>query len=105
MVSLFVNGHFLASTVARSGGPTHIEQPLPDGLAGTVANISVVVQRRSAPGDCRFEPQGYPAQILGSSAVILSPAGTPHDFADFATRWTDGIEVLVPRARRRTSAT
>jgi hypothetical protein len=96
VVSLFINGHFLASTVAATDGPTHLEQPLPEGLVGTVANINVVVQRRSAAGDCRFEPQGYPAQILGSSAVILSPSGMPHDFADLATRWANGIEVLVP---------
>ena len=54
------------------------------------------MQRRSAAGDCRFLPQGYPAQILGSSTVVLSPAGTAHDFADLATRWTDGVEVMVP---------
>jgi len=96
VVSLFVNGHFLTSTVAAVDGPTHLEQPLPEGLVGTVANVNVVVQRRSAAGDCRFEPQGYPAQILGSSALILSHAGTPHDFADLATRWTDGVEVLLP---------
>src|SRR6185312_13065880 len=57
---------------------------------------SLVVQRRSAAGDCRFEPQGYPAQILGSSAAVLSPAGAPHDFSDFATLWTNGVEVLLP---------
>jgi hypothetical protein len=96
VVSLFVNGHLLASTVAASDGPTHLDQSLPEGLVGTVSNIDVVVQRRSAAGDCRFEPQGYPAQILDSSAVILSPAGTPHDFSDLATRWSDGVEVLVP---------
>jgi hypothetical protein len=96
VVSLFINGHFMTSAVAVNDGPTRLEQTIPDGLAGTVANINVVVQRRSAAGDCRFEPQGYPAQILGSSAVILSPAGSPHDFADFASRWTDGVEVMVP---------
>jgi hypothetical protein len=55
------------------------------------------VQRRSAQGDCRFEPQGYPAQILGSSSVVLAPAD-PHadDFADLAPRWAAGVEVLLP---------
>ncbi len=96
VLSLFINGHFLSSTVAASGEPTRIEQALPEGLVGTAANIKVVVQRRSAAGDCRFLPQGYPAQILGSSVVILAPAGTARDFADLATRWTDGVEVMVP---------
>jgi hypothetical protein len=98
VVSLFVNGHFLTSTVAAVDGPTHLEQPLPEGLIGTTANINVVVQRRSAAGDCRFEPQGYPAQILGSSAAILSRATKPHDFSDLVTHWTNGVEVLVPPA-------
>jgi hypothetical protein len=57
------------------------------------------VQRRSAQGDCRFEPQGYPAEILGSSSVILSPAGSvAEDFSDLATLWANGIEVLIPPA-------
>jgi hypothetical protein len=56
-----------------------------------------VVQRRSAQGDCRFEPTGYPAEILGSSSVILAPAGAvAQDFSDLSTLWAKGIEVLVP---------
>ena len=56
-----------------------------------------MVQRRSAQGDCRFEPQGYPAQILDSSAVVLA-AGDPEvqDFSDLALRWADGLAVLLP---------
>jgi hypothetical protein len=56
-----------------------------------------VVQRRSAQGDCRFEPQGYPAQVLGSSAVVLVDAtAKPHDFADLSAWWASGIEVWLP---------
>jgi len=99
VVSAFVNERLLASTVASSSEPTRLDFALPDGLVGTVANIRVVIQRRSALGDCRFEPQGYPAEILGSSAVILStPASAAEDFADFATFWANGVEVLVPTA-------
>jgi len=101
VLSLFINGRFLASTVAANGEPTRIEQSLPEGLVGTVANINVVVQRRSAAGDCRFLPQGYPAQILASSVVELSPAGTPHDFADITTLWTDGVDVMLPAQAAR----
>jgi hypothetical protein len=58
-----------------------------------------VVQRHSAQGDCRFEPLGYPTQILGSIALVLTGAGGGlHDFADLATRWADGIQVFVPAA-------
>lgn len=97
VVSAFVNERLLASTVAAIGEPTRLDFPLPDGLVGTAANIRVVVQRRSAQGDCRFEPQGYPAEILGSSSIILSTAGSmAEDFSDLATLWANGIEVLVP---------
>ena len=98
VVSVFVNEKLLASTVAAQDEATRLDIPLPPGLIDTVANVRAVVQRRSAQGDCRFEPQGYPAQILGSSAVILSPAEGIHDFADLATRWTNGVVVLVPPA-------
>jgi hypothetical protein len=97
VVSAFVNERLLASTVAAIGEPTRLDFPLPDGLVGTVANLRTVVQRRSSQGDCRFEPQGYPAEILGSSSVVLSTAnGVAEDFSDLAALWADGVEVLVP---------
>lgn len=99
VVSAFVNERLLSSTVAAIGEPTRLDLSLPDGLVGTVANIRAVVQRRSAQGDCRFEPQGYPAEILGSSSIILAPAGSvAEDFSDLATMWANGVEVLVPAA-------
>ena len=53
----------------------------------------------SAQGDCRIEPQGYPAQILASSAVVLASAtGPARDFSDLAARWANGIEVLLSRS-------
>ena len=80
------------------GAPTHLDIALPAGLIGGAANIRIVVQRRSAQGDCRFEPQGYPAQILASSAVVLAAAAGPaHDFSDLAARWANGVEVLMSR--------
>jgi hypothetical protein len=96
VVSVFVNERLIASAVANQGEPTRIDLPLPDGLVGIIANVRAVVQRRSPQGDCRFEPQGYPAQILGSSTVVLTPAGTAHDFSDLATRWTNGVEIMLP---------
>jgi cellulose synthase operon protein B len=97
VVSAYVNERLLASTVAAIGEPTRLDFVLPDGLVGSVANIRTVIQRRSSQGDCRFEPQGYPAEILGSSMVILSgTASVAHDFSDLATLWANGVEVLVP---------
>jgi hypothetical protein len=97
VVSAFVNDRLLGSTVATSGETTRLDMPLPDGLAGTNANVRAVVQRDSAQGDCRFEPQGFPAQILGSSALVLAAADGPaHDFSDLVARWSGGLELLLP---------
>jgi hypothetical protein len=97
VISVFVNERLLASSVAAVGEPTRLDFPLPDGLVGSVANIRTVIQRRSLQGDCRFEPQGFPAQMLGSSSVILSAAeSVARDFSDFATLWANGVEILVP---------
>jgi len=99
VLSVYVNERLLGSTVATAGETTHLDLALPSGLVGTSANIRAIVQRRSAQGDCRFEPLGYATQILGSSALVLTPAdGGLHDFSDLATRWASGVEVLVPAA-------
>ena len=97
VVSAFVNERLLGSTVAATGEATHLDLLLPDGLVGTIANIRVLIQRDSAQGDCRFEPQGYPAQILGSSALVLTDAAaSPHDFSDLTSRFSQQLEILLP---------
>ncbi len=97
VVSAFVNERLLGSTVAATAEPTRLDLELPEGLIGTLADIRAVVQRRSAQGDCRFEPQGYPAQILGSSLLTLETAPSRAvDFSDLVPRWRNGIEVMLP---------
>jgi hypothetical protein len=103
VVSVFVNERLLGSAVAATGEATgeatHLDLPLPDGLIGTIANVRVLVQRDSAQGDCRIEPQGYPAQILGSSSLILDNAnGVPHDFSDLTPRFDRELELDLPDA-------
>jgi hypothetical protein len=97
VVSAFVNERLLGSTVAATGEATHLDLLLPDGLVGTVANVHVLIQRDSTQGDCRIEPQGYPVQILGSSALVLTDAdATPHDFSDLTSRFSQRLEILLP---------
>jgi hypothetical protein len=97
VVSAFINDRLLGSAVASIGEPTHLDLELPPGLFGSIANVRALVQRDSAQGDCRFEAQGYPAQILGSSALVLaSAAGPPHDFSDLTAHFARGISLLVP---------
>ena len=99
VVSVFVNERLLGSTVAATGEATHLDLPLPDGLVGTIANVRAVIERDSAQGDCRFEPQGYPAQLLGSSSLVLtSTDGAAHDFSDLAPRFEHGLQLLLPVA-------
>jgi hypothetical protein len=97
VVSVFVNERMLGSTVAAISEVTHLDLPLPDGLVGTSANVRALVQRDSPQGDCRFEPQGYPAQLLGSSSLVLgSTDGAAHDFSDLSPRFEHGLELLLP---------
>jgi hypothetical protein len=97
VISAYVNEQLLGSRLAAIGDTTHLDLPLPGGLVGTTLNIRALVQRRSAQGDCRFEPQGYPARILGSSGLVLAAANArASDFSDLAARWMDGVEVLLP---------
>jgi hypothetical protein len=99
VVSVFVNERLLGSTVAATGEPTHLDLQLPEGLAGAITNVRALVQRDSAQGDCRFDPQGYPAQILGSSSLVLETAdGTPHDFSDLTSRFAPGLALHLPAA-------
>jgi hypothetical protein len=99
VVSVFVNERLLGSTVAATGEPTRLDLLLPEGLAGTTTNVRALVQRDGAQGDCRFEPQGYPAQILGSSSLLLDHAdGAPHDFSDLISRFAKGLDLRLPSA-------
>jgi hypothetical protein len=99
VVSVFVNERLLGSTVAATGEATHLDLALPDGLVGTIANVRAVIERDSPQGDCRFEPQGYPAQLLGSSSLVLAGSdGAAHDFSDLAPRFEHGLQLLLPVA-------
>lgn len=99
VVSAFINERLVDSAVAATGEATRLDIPRADGLIGATASVRVVVQRRSAQGDCRFEPQGYPAQILGSSAIVLERADTSaQDFSDLVPHWANGVEISLPQA-------
>lgn len=97
VTSVFVNERLLGSLVAQTDAPTRFDLPLPDGLVGTVANVRATIQRPSTQGDCRFDPQGYPAQILGTSSLVLAAApAVAHDFSDLVPSFAGGFEVLLP---------
>lgn len=98
VINVFVNERLIGSALAAEQ-PTHLDLQLPPGLVGAVANIRVVVQRRLNNGDCRFEPQSYPVQVLGSSAIMLEDVGERvQDFSDLAAFWANGLEILLPRS-------
>jgi hypothetical protein len=98
VVSAYINDHLVDSVVAVTGARTRLDIPLPDGMIGTTASVRALVQRRSAQGDCRFEPQGYPAQILGSSALVLKSAGPQvRDFSALVPHWVNGLDIVLPQ--------
>ena len=99
VVSAFVNDHLLGSTVAATAEVTHLDLALPEGLIGKLVNVRVVIERDTAQGECRFPSQGYPAQLLGSSALMLTAAEfSARDFSDLTPQFAAGIDVLLPDA-------
>lgn len=96
VVSAFVNDRLMAS--ARSDGtiPTRLSFGLPDGLAGLDTNIRVVVQRSPVAGECKRQPQGYPAQLLSTSEVRLGPAAArPRDFYALVPKFGRGVDLNI----------
>ena len=99
VVSVFINERLLGSTVAATGEPTHLDCRFRTASSAPRPMSGSLVQRDSAQGDCRFEPQGYPAQILGSSSLVLDHAdGTAHDFSDLTSRFASGLDLRLPAA-------
>lgn len=95
VVSVFVNNQLLGSAAAE-GASAQLDLAIPDGLAGTNAALRVLIQRHNAAGECRYAPQAYPAQILGSSALVFERRDGAQDFADLGSLWTDGLEIWLP---------
>ena len=98
VIAVLFNGVLLASAEAEDDGRTQIAVDLPEGLVNTTNNLEVSVVRQTAGGDCKYIPQGYPAQLLPSSRIVLDDAGSPDDFSDLPTVFNGGFTVVLPDA-------
>jgi hypothetical protein len=97
IVSVWFNGLMLGSAPANQAGPTHLRVPVPEGLVEARNSIEVRVTRQRRQ-DCGDFPQSYPAQLLGSSEVLLGDAARTTDFFQLAPMFHSGVTVVVPNA-------
>ncbi|MBX7480939.1 cellulose biosynthesis cyclic di-GMP-binding regulatory protein BcsB [Qipengyuania qiaonensis] len=98
VIAVLLNGFLLASAEAEEDGRTQIDVDLPEGLTTSRNNLEVSVVRQTASGDCKYAPQGYPAQLLPSSRIKLGPADALDDFSDLPTALNSGFTLVVPNA-------
>lgn len=99
IVTASLNGQVIANARASWPGTTDLSASLPKGLATLDNNLIVSVIRQPRGGDCKFAPQGYPAQLVGSSAVLLGKiSGAAGDFNALTSRFAAGVTVRLPAA-------
>jgi hypothetical protein len=96
IVSAFLNDRLLGSAAITESQPTRIQLTIPDGLPALTNRIRVVVQRQVRAGECAFRPQGFPAQLLRSSEVVLLPQTTVvDDFFELSQQFRDGATLIL----------
>lgn len=96
--SVWMNGTLLATRALAENGFTHLDARVPAGLLQTLNGIEVRITRQLRD-HCGEPPRGWPAQLLGSSQILLGDAPAMDDFHHFATAASDGLTVVLPDAR------
>ncbi|MFG6579626.1 hypothetical protein ACGYK1_09505 [Sulfitobacter sp. 1A13191] len=97
--SVFLNDTLLGNRPLDSGRPEQLTFSVPSGLLGRDNLLRVSIQRQPSGGECRFKPQGYPAQILPDSALLLSDAAPQgQDFFTLRQEFADGVQVVLDPA-------
>jgi len=94
-LSAWMNGVLLGSVPMADAGATHLDARVPDGMVHSLNGIEVRVTRQQG-NDCGDIPRGFPAQLLGTSEVLLGSAGKLEAFHDFAAASGEGLTVVVP---------
>ncbi|WP_163852087.1 cellulose biosynthesis cyclic di-GMP-binding regulatory protein BcsB [Pseudooceanicola aestuarii] len=92
--SVYLNDTLLGNRPLPSGAPERLNFDVPSGLIGRDNQLRVSIQRQPSGGECRFKPQGYPAQVLPGSALRLADADV-HDGHFFGLRQEFGAGVQV----------
>ncbi|MFG6517654.1 hypothetical protein ACGYLX_09360 [Sulfitobacter sp. 1A13496] len=97
--SVFLNDTLLGNRPLGSGKPEQLTFSVPSGLLGRDNLLRVSIQRQPSGGECRFKPQGYPAQILPGSALLLSDStAQDRDFFTLRQEFGDGVQVVLDPA-------
>ncbi len=97
IVSASLNGQVIASARASWPGTTSLTATLPKGLVTLDNSLIVSVLRQPRGGDCKFAPQGYPAQLMGASALLLdADKGPLTDFNNLTSPFGQGLTVRLP---------
>lgn len=97
--SVFLNDTLLGNRPLDSGAPERLLFPVPEGLIGRDNLLRVVIQRQPEGGECRFRPQGYPAQVLPGSALQLSDrGGEVEDFFALRQAFGQGAQLVLDPA-------
>ncbi|MBU2959181.1 cellulose biosynthesis cyclic di-GMP-binding regulatory protein BcsB [Paracoccus sp. 1_MG-2023] len=99
--SVYLNNTLLGNRPLSSGLPERLLFDVADGLIGRDNLLRIVIQRQPVGGECRFRPQGYPAQVLPGSVLRLSDrADGSDDFFHIQQDFGAGVQlVLDPDSR------
>ena len=96
-IATFLNGRLIGSRTSPGAVPATLTASVPEGLVGRDNILSVRVQRQPHTGDCMNPPQGYPVQLLPSSAIELTAvSGPPADFFALGSVFANGADVYLP---------
>ncbi|GGE46875.1 hypothetical protein GCM10011360_37630 [Primorskyibacter flagellatus] len=97
--SVYLNETLLGNRPLPDGVPERLSFDVPRGLIGRDNQLRIAIQRQPSGGECRFKPQGYPAQILPGSALRLTDAdGRNSHFFTLRQDFGAGVQVVLDPA-------
>ncbi|MEC7257576.1 MAG: cellulose biosynthesis cyclic di-GMP-binding regulatory protein BcsB, partial [Pseudomonadota bacterium] len=104
-LSVSLNEVLLGSRTLSAGVPQNLSFAVPAGLIGSENTLRFHVQRQPVAGACRYTMQGYPAQILPGSALVLSDgSGEAHEFHELRQAAGQGVQLVIDRDLSLSSA-
>lgn len=100
-IAVSLNGLVIGRAWASADRTTRVHLTIEDRLLSTRNHLAVAVTGRCASGACRVDG----ARLAGDPSIDLAPASEmPLSFAQFATRFREGIAIRAGDARDRALA-
>lgn len=104
-LSVALNEVLLGSRTLSAGEPQNLSFAVPAGLIGSENTLRFHVQRQPVAGACRYTMQGYPAQILPGSALVLADGGgEAQEFYELRQAAGQGVQLVIDRDLSLSSA-